>query len=108
MDEAKAEAALAANNQRLNEAYRADLASTCLFKLWPGDPPAEHRTSQGLRAEERAWIGLRDAWVNFLATLFPGKDRAALANMITGARSFELAMLTKSCELSGGRAPKEQ
>ena len=105
---AKARAALAANDKRLNDAYQTDLASTCLFKPWPGDPPAEHRTPDGLRGEERAWMELRDAWVGFLAMLFPEKDRTSLAKMITGARSFELAMLTKSCELSGGRAPKEQ
>jgi uncharacterized protein YecT (DUF1311 family) len=96
-DRAKIEQGFAANERRLNDAYKADLASACLFKPLPQNSPTIHRTPEGLRAEQHAWLKLRDAWVDFLATLFPEQPRAALANMFTGGRAFELRMLTESC-----------
>ena len=107
VDGVKAEQGLAANEQRLNEAYQADLASDCLFKPVTADPAGVHRTVEGLRGEQRAWLKLRDAWVDFLGTLFPEQPRAAMANMFTGSRAFELRMLTDICGRTG-RAPKEQ
>jgi uncharacterized protein YecT (DUF1311 family) len=99
IDAVKAEQGLAANDERLNEAYQADLGDPCVFQTptFPGQIAA-FRSPALLRTEERAWIRLRDAWVAFLAALFPDEPRAALANMITGSRTFELQMAETNCK----------
>jgi uncharacterized protein YecT (DUF1311 family) len=107
IDSEKAEEGFAANEQRLKEAYEQDLKSACLFLPVRGDAAGVHRTVEGLRAEQAAWLKLREAWVGFLATLFPEMPKVGLGNMLTGARAFELKMLDESCQRSG-QAPKEQ
>jgi uncharacterized protein YecT (DUF1311 family) len=103
-DAVKAEQGLAANDKRLNEAYQADLADACVFRTpdFPGQIAA-FRSPELLRVEERAWVRLRDAWVAFLATLFPDEPRAGLMNMITGSRKFDLEMAESSCKESDKR-----
>jgi uncharacterized protein YecT (DUF1311 family) len=105
-DAVKAEQGLAANDKRLNEAYQADLADACVFRTpdFPGQIAA-FRSPELLRVEERAWLRLRDAWVAFLATLFPDEPRAALANMITGSRTFELDMAETRCKEAKAAGP---
>ena len=97
-DRAKAAEGFAKNDAALNTEYRADLASTCVFRPARGEPPTAHRTPEGLRSEQRAWLALRDAWVTFLAGVYPEESRDALGNMFTGSRAFELQMLHKNCE----------
>ncbi len=106
-DAAKAADNFIKNDAALNAAYQADLGTTCLFRPAAGHPESEHRTIEGLRDEQRAWIKLRDAWVSFLETLYPEQTRQALSDMFTGSRSFELQMLHQYCERTG-QAPREQ
>jgi uncharacterized protein YecT (DUF1311 family) len=96
-DPARAQAAFAASEARLNQAYQADLASPCLAQPVPGDPHETHRTPETFRAEQRAWLELRDAWVDFLSQFYPSQSHAALANMFTSGRAFELEMLMRLC-----------
>jgi uncharacterized protein YecT (DUF1311 family) len=96
-DSAKAQAGFEANEQRLDEAYQADLASPCLSQPVTGDARVAHRTPGTFRAEQRAWLELRDAWVEFLSQFYPNDSRAVLANMMTGGRAFELDMLMRVC-----------
>jgi hypothetical protein len=80
------------------------LADACVFRTpdFPGQIAA-FRSPELLRVEERAWVRLRDAWVAFLATLFPDEPRAGLMNMITGSRKFDLEMAESSCKESDKR-----
>jgi uncharacterized protein YecT (DUF1311 family) len=106
-DAAKVEQGLAANDKHLNEAYQVDLADSCVFQTPPlPGQIAAFRSPALLRAEERAWLRLRDAWVRFLATLFPDEPRAALANMITGSRTFELQMAETRCNEAKAAGPQ--
>ncbi len=61
----------------LNQAFRAVISSPCLAKPVPGDPPNAPVSEEKLRAEERAWIAMRDAWTAFMASVFPGANQAA-------------------------------
>lgn len=74
----------------LNEAWRSVINSPCLEKPVPGDPPNAPTSAEKLRAEEKAWIGLRDAWTAWLAALFPRQDAAVLARDLTLWRTNEL------------------
>lgn len=103
-DPLKAQTAFAANDKRLNDAYEKDLASPCLTQPVPGDAQGVHRTPEGLSAEQRAWLKLRDAWVDFVGLFYPGENRAALGNMITGGRAFDLDMLMRLCPQQGAAA----
>ena len=96
---AKAEDGYRQNDARLNAAYQEALGSACPFQPLPQDPPGPRRTPDALREEQRAWLKRRDAWVVFLATLFPDLPRPALANMLTGSRALELHMLTERCRI---------
>lgn|GEM_PF-432829 len=77
----------------LNQAYRAIIESPCLNKHIPGDPADLPVNEQSLRAEERAWIKMRDAWTTFLATLFPAGDHAGFGFTLTNERVYELQRL---------------
>ena len=58
------------------------------------------RSPGALRVEQRAWLKLRDAWVDFLGTLFPGLSQEERSNMSVGARAFELETRAKYCHRS--------
>ena len=90
----------------LNQAYRAVIASPCLSKPSPGDPPNAPVSEEKLRAEERAWIAMRDAWTAFLATVFPNADKSAFGTMLTEQRTFELQQI-QNVERNRGCAPAE-
>jgi uncharacterized protein YecT (DUF1311 family) len=89
---------------RLNQAFRAVVSSTCLAKPAPGDPPNAPTSEEKLRAEERAWIALRDAWTAFMVTAFPGGNQAALGTMLTQQRTGELAQI-QNIERNRGCVP---
>jgi uncharacterized protein YecT (DUF1311 family) len=100
-DPVEAAAAFAATDRRLNDAYQADLASTCLFKPAPDDFHHFYTSPEGLRDEQRAWLKLRDAWIEFQGLLFPDRSRQARTNMITSKRTFELQSPSQICEQMG-------
>lgn len=74
----------------LNQVYRAVIASPCVGKPIPGDPPNAPVSREKLRAEERSWIGVRDAWIAFLATIFPNAHHAGFGAMLTEQRANDL------------------
>ena len=78
---------------RLNQMFREVAESPCLSKPAPGDPPSMPSSVETLRAEERAWVAMRDAWTAFLATLFPNADKTGFAWMLTNERTNELRRL---------------
>lgn len=90
----------------LNQAFRAVISSPCLTKPVPGDPPNAPISEEKLRAEERAWIDLRDAWTAFLATVFPNSDKSAFGTMLTEQRTGELQQI-QNIERNRGCAPAE-
>lgn len=90
----------------LNQAYRAIISSPCLTKPIPGDPPTAPVSEDKLRAEERAWIAMRDAWTSFLATVFPNANRQAFGTMLTEQRTGELWQI-QNIERNRGCAPSE-
>jgi len=91
---------------RLNQAFRAVVSSPCLAKPAPGDPPNAPTSEEKLRAEERAWIALRDAWTAFMVTAFPGGNQAALGTMLTQQRTGELAQI-QNIERNRGCVPAQ-
>jgi len=91
----------------LNQAFRAVIASPCLAKPIPGDPPNAPVSEEKLRAEERAWIALRDAWTALMAAVFPNSDnRAAFGAMLTQQRTGELQQI-QNIERNRGCAPAQ-
>ena len=91
---------------RLNQAFRAVVSSPCLTKTAPGDPPNAPVSEEKLRAEERAWIALRDAWTGFMVTAFPGGNQATLGTMLTQQRTGELLQI-ENIERNRGCAPAQ-
>jgi uncharacterized protein YecT (DUF1311 family) len=91
---------------RLNQSLRAVLESPCLNKPSPGDPPSMPTTAAGLRAEQQAWVALRDAWIAFLAQLFPNGDKTGFAWMMTSERSNDLRRY-QNVERNRGCIPEE-
>lgn len=91
---------------QLDQTYREVADSPCLNKPAPGDPPSMPTSAEGLRTEEGAWIKLRDAWVAFLAQLFPNADRANFAWMLTNERNSDLRRL-QNIERNRGCVPEE-
>ena len=77
----------------LNQAYRVVIASPCLSKPIPGDPANAPTSEDALRAEQRAWINVRDAWTAFLAKVFPNASHAGFATMLTEERANELRLI---------------
>ena len=78
------------DNLRLAQTLQAVLDSPCLNKPSPGDPPSMPTSADGLRAEQQAWVALREAWIAFLTQLFPNGDKASFAWMMTNERSNDL------------------
>ncbi len=77
----------------LNQAYRAVIGSPCLSKPIPGDPPNAPTSEEKLRAEERAWVAMRDAWSAFMKTVFPNANQAGFGSMLTEQRANELRQI---------------
>ena len=51
-----------------------------------GDVPVD----AGLRAEETAWLAMRDAWVKFVASLYPNNGSAGFGYSVTEQHANEL------------------
>jgi uncharacterized protein YecT (DUF1311 family) len=77
----------------LNQAWRVVIASPCLSKPIPGDPPNAPVSEDALRAEERAWIAMRDAWTAFLATVFPTAGHGGFGTTLTDERANDLRQI---------------
>lgn len=77
----------------LNQAWQRIMKSSCLEKTAAGDPPNAPVSAEKLRAEQRAWIQLRDAWTTWLGTIFVHQDQATLAKDITVWRTNELTQI---------------
>jgi uncharacterized protein YecT (DUF1311 family) len=90
----------------LNQTWRAVISSPCLSKPIPGDPPNAPVSEEKLRAEERAWIAMRDAWTAFLAAVFPNANQSAFGTMLTEQRTGELQQI-QNIERNRGCAPAE-
>jgi uncharacterized protein YecT (DUF1311 family) len=78
---------------RMKETFREVVNSPCIDKSQPGDPPNIPSSADGLRAEQTAWLAVRDAWDGFLAQLFPKTDPAAFGWQLTNLRDSELRRL---------------
>ena len=68
----------------LNQAFRAVSESPCIDRHIPGDPPNAPASGDKLRAEETAWLEMRDAWVKFVASLYPNSGSAGFGYSMTG------------------------
>jgi hypothetical protein len=69
--------------------------------------PTQRATSEEkLRAEESAWIEMRDAWTGFMAAVFPKADRAALGLTLTQWRTGELQQI-QNIERNRGCLPAQ-
>lgn len=106
MNQAPPKAQLEETDLRMNETLREVASSPCIDKPQPGDSPSIPSNAEGLRAEQTAWLALRDAWVGFLAKLFPNSDPASFAWMITNERESELRRL-QNAERNRGCVPEE-
>jgi uncharacterized protein YecT (DUF1311 family) len=91
----------------LNQMWRAIISSPCLSKPIPGDPPNAPVSEDTLRAEEQAWIAMRDAWTVFLTTLFPNTDKADFGAQLTEDRTNELRQI-ENIERNRGCKPDDQ
>jgi uncharacterized protein YecT (DUF1311 family) len=78
---------------RMNQAFRAVIESQCLNKPIPGDPPNVPASAETLRAEQAAWLKMRDAWSSFLESLFPASEHAGFGMTLTSQRQSELRRL---------------
>jgi uncharacterized protein YecT (DUF1311 family) len=90
----------------LNQAFRAVISSPCLAKPIPGDPPNAPVSEEKLRAEERAWIAMRDAWTAFMAVVFPNANHDSFGTMLTQMRTGELQQI-QNIERNRGCVPAE-
>jgi len=77
----------------LNQAYRVVISSPCLSKTIPGDPPNAPVGEEKLRAEERTWVAMRDAWRAFMVTVFPTAPSAGFGSMLTDMRTNDLRQI---------------
>ena len=77
----------------LNQAYRVVVASPCVSEPMPGDPPNASTSEANLRAEQRAWVQLRDAWTAFLATVFPNAPHKGFGAMLTDMRTGQIRQM---------------
>jgi uncharacterized protein YecT (DUF1311 family) len=74
----------------LNQAFRKVIESPCIDRHIPGDPPDAPASGDKLRAEETAWLAMRDAWVKFVASLYPNNGSAGFGYSMTEQRANEL------------------
>jgi uncharacterized protein YecT (DUF1311 family) len=91
----------------LNQAWRVVIASPCLSKPIPGDPPNAPVSEESLRAEESAWIAMRDQWTAFLATVFPNSSHGGLGATLTEWRTNDLRQIV-NVERNRGCKPDDQ
>jgi uncharacterized protein YecT (DUF1311 family) len=77
----------------LNQAFRAVVESPCIDRHIPGDPPNAPVSGDKLRAEETAWLAMRDAWVKFVASLYPASGSAGFGYSMTEQRANELRQI---------------
>ena len=77
----------------LKQAFRAVIESPCIDRHIPGDPPNAPVSAEKLRAEETAWIAMRDAWVKFVASLYPNSTSAGFGYAMTEERAGELRQI---------------
>jgi uncharacterized protein YecT (DUF1311 family) len=77
----------------LSQAYRAVVDSPCIDRHIPGDPPNAPVSADKLRAEETAWLAMRDAWIKFVASLYPDTGTAGFGYSITEQRANELRQI---------------
>jgi len=90
----------------LNQIWRSVISSPCLAKPIPGDPPNTPLDEEKLRAEERAWIAMRDAWATFMVGIFPNANQAALGTALIEQRIIELENI-QNTERNRGCVPTE-
>lgn len=93
-------------DKRLNQTYQQVITSPCIDKTELGDPPMMPKDAASLREDERAWLGLRDAWAAFLAKLFPNADPKTFLWLMTNQRDNELLQMQR-VEANRGCAPEE-
>jgi uncharacterized protein YecT (DUF1311 family) len=105
-NQAPQKAQLEETDLRMNETFREVVSSPCIDKPQPGDSPSIPTNAEGLRAEQTAWLAVRDAWVAFLGKLFPNSDPASFGWMITNERDSELRRL-ENIERNRGCVPEE-
>ena len=74
----------------LNQVFRSVVESSCLDRHVPGDPPNAPASGEAFRAEETAWVAMRDAWVGFVASLYPTNPSGGFGFAITEQRAAEL------------------
>jgi uncharacterized protein YecT (DUF1311 family) len=74
----------------LDQAFRAVTESPCIDRHIAGDPPNAPLSGEKLRAEETAWLAMRDAWVKFVASLYPSSGSAGFGYSMTEQRANEL------------------
>ncbi len=74
----------------LGQAFRAVSESPCIDRHIPGDPPNAPVSGDTLRAEETAWLAMRDAWVKFVASLYPNSGSAGFGYSMREQRANEL------------------
>jgi hypothetical protein len=77
----------------LSQAFRAVIDSPCIDRHIPGDPPNAPASGDKLRAEETAWTAMRDAWVKFVASLYPNSGPAGFGYSMTEQRANELRQI---------------
>ena len=77
----------------LKQAFRAVADSPCIDRHIPGDPPNAPVSGEKLRAEETAWLAMRDAWVKFVASLYPNNESAGFGFSMTEQRANELRQI---------------
>jgi uncharacterized protein YecT (DUF1311 family) len=77
----------------LTQAFRAVIESPCIDRHIPGDPPNAPASGDKLRAEETAWLAMRDAWVKFVASLYPNSGPAGFGSPMTEQRANELRQI---------------
>jgi uncharacterized protein YecT (DUF1311 family) len=77
----------------LNQAFRAVIESPCIDRHIPGDPPNAPASGDKLKAEETAWLAMRDAWVKFVASLYPNSGASGFGYSMTEQRAMELRQI---------------
>ncbi len=77
----------------LGQAFRAVTESPCIDRHIPGDPPNAPVSGDRLKEEEAAWLAMRDAWVKFVASLYPGNGSAGFGYSMTEQRANELRQI---------------
>ena len=77
----------------LSQAFRTVIESPCIDRKIPGDPPNAPASGDKLRAEETAWLAMRDAWVKFVASLYPSSGGAGFGFSMTEQRANELRQI---------------